>query len=282
MQDNKIQANYWSSTPGLKWIKFEEELDVVFDQVNQELIRRANPQSGEHVLDIGCGTGATSRAFSQHLAPDGSVTALDISEPLLKHAESRSAGSAVDSRYCFLDAQQDVIPGAPFDIVTSRFGIMFFSDPVSAFVNIRRHLTKNGRLIVAAWAPMKGNPWFEVPRNAAVAQLGPPDPSYPNAPGPLGFQNLEYVVDILKQAGFQDVVGETAEVTLRYPGPLREVAALASNIGPAARILKKYAGSNADIEAIRRTVMEEFRVFKSPTCIEIPAQLNFFVSSNIA
>jgi len=280
MQDNKAQTDYWSSLPGLKWIKFEDELDVVFDTVNQELIRRARPNPGEHLLDIGCGTGATARAFSQHLAPSGSVTSLDISAPLLKHAESRGSKPKVESRFCLLDAQHEVIPGAPFDIVTSRFGCMFFSDPMAAFTNVRRHLKPGGRLVIAAWAPMKGNPWFEAPEAAAVARLGAPDSTVPNAPGPLGFQNRDYVVELLAKAGFKDVVGSAVELVLNHPGPLRDVAALASNIGPAARILKKYDGDESDIKAIRQSVLEEFQTFDTSNGVHIPARLNFFEATN--
>jgi SAM-dependent methyltransferase len=280
MQDNKAQTDYWSSVPGLKWIKFEDELDVVFDSVNQELIRRAGPIPGDRLLDIGCGTGATTRAFSQHIAPSGSITALDISAPLLKQAESRRTESDVESLYCLLDAQDEVIPGAPFDIVTSRFGCMFFSDPIAAFTNVRRHLKSNGRIVLAAWAPMKGNPWFEVPEGAAVTRLGPSDPTVPNAPGPLGFQDRDYVVEILLKAGFKDIFGTVVDLVLNHPGPLRDVAALASNIGPAARILKKYGGDESDIEVIHQSVLEKFEIFDTSNGVRIPARLNFFEATN--
>lgn len=279
MDDNQLQADYWSSNSGLKWITFENELDVVFESVNEELIKRARPKPGENILDIGCGTGATSRAFSHHLAIGGSITSLDISAPLLKHAEVRAKEAAIKVRCCLLDAQRDAIPGAPFDIATSRFGVMFFSDPVSAFDNLRKHLKTGGRLVVAAWAPINGNPWFQVPRDAAASRLGPPDIASPNAPGPLGFQDLDYTIGVLQRAGFHNASGEVADVIFRHPGPIEQVAALAANIGPAARILKKYQGGEDDIAAIREKVLDEFRVFETIDGICIPARLNFFEAS---
>ena len=135
-------------------------------------------------------------------------------------------------------------------------------------------------MVLAAWAKAKGNPWFEIPKNAAVDRLGPLDRSDPNAPGPLGFQNTNYVVEILKNAGFRDVVGETIKVNLEHSGPVQRVAELASNIGPAARVLKKYKGSAEDIAEITRSVAANFQAFVDQESVCIPANLNFFSARN--
>jgi SAM-dependent methyltransferase len=282
MGENRAQAEYWRSAPGQKWIQFEDELDIVFEAVNEALVARAQPNSSERVVDIGCGTGATTRAFSKCLGPEGSVTAIDISEPLLARARARAAETAAHTTYLLNDAQTDTMEGDPFDLATSRFGVMFFADPVAAFANIRSWLHPDGRLVVAGWAAIDGNPWFEVPRDAAMAQLGPPDPSDPNGPGPLGFQNIGHVSDVLMGAGFADINTECAEVTLRHPGPIERVAALAVNIGPAARILKKYGGDSKDIEAIAASVLSDFQKFKTSEGVRIPARLNFFSARNLS
>ncbi|SHK41576.1 Methyltransferase domain-containing protein [Shimia gijangensis] len=280
MPGNKDQVNYWNSKLGLKWIQFEDELDAVFESVNQALVDRARPKLGENLLDIGCGTGATARAFSQLVSPGGYVTAVDISEPLLRHAKAQDCQANSGLTYSLLDAQTNAIPGGPFDLVISRFGAMFFADPVAAFANIRSHMKTGGRLAIAAWAPMKGNPWFEAPKNAAVDQLGPPDRSDPNAPGPLGFQNVDHVIALLEKSGFRNVSGQIIMVTLMHSGPLERVASLASNIGPAARILKKYSGSDADVAAITSAVFDEYRKFETLKGVRIPAKINFFEASN--
>jgi SAM-dependent methyltransferase len=276
MGANQSQANYWSNTPGLKWIQFEEQLDIVFEAVNEALIERARPKFGERVIDIGCGTGATARAFASRLGAAGSVTAVDISAPLLSHAMSRSTDSQAISDYRLVDAQTEPIGENDFDLATSRFGAMFFQDPVAAFSNINKALRPSGRLVVVGWAAIDGNPWFEVPLDGAVARLGPADRSDPNGPGPLGFQNTEHVICILERAGFSNVIGERARITLRHPGPVEDVAALAANIGPAARILEKYNGGKEDVEAITSHVICAFRKFDTAEGVRIPARLNFF------
>ncbi len=280
MGQNQSQVEYWNSTPGQKWIRFEEELDKVFEAVNDQLIERAQPIKGERIVDIGCGTGATTRAFAQRLGPAGFVTAIDISEPLLSRARGRSSEVLASTDYRLIDAQTDTIPGDLFNLVVSRFGVMFFADPVAAFKNIRSWLAPGGRVVLAGWAAIDGNPWFEVPRDGAVARLGPPDTSDPNSPGPLGFQNTNYVTSILAKAGFSDISAERALTMLRHPGPVEAVAALAANIGPSARIIKKYNGTSKDVEEITAYVVNEFRKFESDEGMLIPAWLNFFSALN--
>ena len=280
MAENQSQVDYWNSAPGQKWIKFEDELDVVFGSVNEALIARARPKFGERIIDIGCGTGATTRAFTQHLGQEGHVTAIDISEQLLSRARFRAKDVTVRTEYLSMDAQTDRIEGGPFDLATSRFGVMFFADAIAAFQNIRNTLRPGGRLVIVGWAAMKGNPWFQIPHDGAAAHLGPADVTDPNSPGPLGFQNTKHVTDLLEKAGFCEVAAERSLVTLRHPGPLETIAAIASNIGPAARILKKYDGTQEDIEAIIAHVSTNFKDFETPEGFKIPACLNFFSAVN--
>ena len=280
MQSNQAQADYWSSESGEKWIWFENELDLVFSAVDDALIKRAATHPGECILDIGCGTGATTRAFASHVAPSGKITAVDISPAFIAHARGRAGTGVSDTDFRIADAQSAEIPGAPFDLVVSRFGSMFFADPVEAFRNILKHMKPGGRLTIAAWAKARDNPWFEAPKSAAEKVLGPLEQGDPNAPGPLGFQNVRHVVGILKEAGFNNVEGETATVVLSHPGPVERVATLASNIGPAARILKKYNGTAEDISAITEYVIADFRTFVGDQGIRIPVNLNFFTARN--
>jgi len=274
---NRDQADYWNSASGKKWILFQETLDTVFHAVNDRLLSRADPKPGEKVLDVGCGTGATTRDFAAKVGPGGLAFGIDISQQLLDRAEERRAADQTDHvNYLLADAQTHSFTQNDFDLLTSRFGVMFFADPVAAFANLMSALRPGGRLSFASWSAMAENPWFKIPRNAAVALLGEPPPKPSTAPGPLAFADKDYVLDILRKAGFSDCTAEVEQVTFFFPGGVDEVASLASNIGPAARILKEFDGSPADVAEIGRRVADAFQPYAVDDGVRIPASLNFF------
>jgi len=274
---NVAQANYWNSEAGRKWVKFQEGLDTTFAPVSERLWQRARPATGDRVLDIGCGTGATTLDLAARVGPEGKVIGIDISDPLLQHAEDRLTNSGIHHiQYQLADAQTHRFDANRFDLFTSRFGTMFFENPSAAFANLATALRPGCRLVFVSWAKMQSNPWFNIPGDAAVAQLGKPTPSSPTAPGPLAFASIDYVVGLLQQAGFAKISGDEELVELFNPGTVEEVASQASNIGPSARIVKEYSGTCEDVIAIGNRVSEEFRQFVVEEGVRIPARLNFF------
>jgi SAM-dependent methyltransferase len=274
---NSDQANYWNSDPGQKWIVFEDRLDAVFQSVNDRLLEHAMPTVGERVLDVGCGTGATTMDIASCVGANGSAVGVDISRPLLERAEARRTdGGNKKIHYLLADAQTHEFEADDFDLITSRFGVMFFGDPVKAFRNLYSTLRVGGRLSFVSWAPMAGNPWFEVPRDAAVARLGNPAPATPRAPGPLAFQDTDYVLGILKEAGYSECSASVETVSMHYPGTVEEVASLASNIGPAVRIVRDFGGNDEDLVEIGKETTLGFEQFVVDDGVRIPAILNFF------
>jgi len=274
---NADQAKYWNSEPGRKWIVYEERLNTVFQAINDRLLERAAPTTGERVLDIGCGTGATTRDIASRIGQKGSVVGVDISSLLLERAEERKAHAGLDHiQYLLADAQTHEFDPDHFDLMISLFGVMFFADPIAAFQNLFGVLRSGGRLSFVSWAPMGGNPWFEIPRDAAAARLGKPSPPAPGAPGPLAFANIDYVLGILNKAGFSNCSGEVETVNLFYPGAVEEPAYLASEIGPSAVIMRQYNGTADDLAAIQHETTRGFQQFAVGGGVRIPAILNFF------
>ncbi|HKY95023.1 MAG TPA: class I SAM-dependent methyltransferase [Kiloniellales bacterium] len=276
---NAEQARYWQSDVGRKWVDQQEALDRSLAPVSTALFERARPAAGERVLDLGCGTGATTLALAELVGGKGRVTGLDISSVLLAKAKAR-VPPALAPRIAFVEADaQTWDPGAErFDLLLSRFGSMFFADPPAAFRKLRQALRPGARMHLAAWAPLGANPWFVVARDAAIARLGPPPPADPKAPGPLAFADTGYVLGILEAAGFAKPAAEVVKLELEPPGNVHDVAALALTIGPAVRLIAHYQGTPADAEAIGKAIEKGFARYATNGAVRIPATLNLFAA----
>ncbi len=180
----------------------------------------AAPRPGDRVLDIGCGTGATAMPFAAAVAPDGHVTGIDISEPMLAQCRQNiAAAGAVNIELTLADAQVHRFAPDSFDLLISRFGVMFFADPVAAFTNLFAGLRNGGRLCMAVWSTIDDNVHWKIPFEIAVKHLGPPAPASPTEPGPMAFRDPAYLRDILAKAGFADISIETRGFHDRRPEP---------------------------------------------------------------
>jgi len=261
-------------------VALQQALDELFEGASERLLALARPQAGQRVLDIGCGAGALSLETAYQVGPSGSVLGIDVSRALLERAEERCRAAGLTSLvFQEADAQVHPFEVAAFDLAISRFGVMFFADPVAAFANLASGLRPGGRMVVAAWSGLAGNPWFEIPRNAAIEVLGAPPPADPHAPGPLAFADAGRVVGLLEHAGLADCEAMTEIVALKTSKDLSEVARLAGNIGPAARILRALEGTPADAERIVERIERGFRPYATDDGFAIPARFNFFAAS---
>jgi ubiquinone/menaquinone biosynthesis C-methylase UbiE len=177
--------------------------DITLAPVTEALLAFATPHTGERVLDIGCGCGATTLAFARAVGPAGRVAALDISGPMLAEGQARAkaAGIAniawqqVDPAMAALDA---------YDLLTSAFGVMFFGDPVGAFANMRGAASPGARMAFVCWRALAENPWMELPMNAVSRHLPPRPKAVPNAPGMFAFADPERVSEVLTAAGWTE------------------------------------------------------------------------------
>jgi len=273
MAANADQAAYWNAEPGQVWVTREADLDAMHAGVTDLLLGETAVLPGEAVLDVGCGTGATTLAFAEAVGRAGRVVGVDISGPLLARADSRAAAVGLGRiGWLLADAQAEPLPGG-FDAAVSRFGVMFFDDPVAAFARIGAALRPGGRLVFAAWGPAEANPWFRETFRVAVERLGPGAPAVPGAPGPLAFADRARVLGLLRDAGLADVAADVRQVELHLPGGLAAAVDLAGEVGPAKRLLREKGGTDADRAAIAAALAENLARYVADDGIRIPAEV---------
>lgn len=276
MSGNAAQARYWNEAPGQKWVTFQAELDALHASVTEVLLAAAGSVEGLAVLDIGTGAGATALAFARAVGPEGRVTGADISAPLLARAAERAEGVAnLDFRLGDV-AEMDL--GGPFDLVISRFGTMFFADPVAAMAHVRAAVRHGGRGLFACWTAAAENPWFAVPNAIAAERLGPTPPAPPGAPNPTAWGDIGRVTDLLGRAGWSDPQGAAMTVTLMFPGTPQDVAQMALRVGGVTRAMTALNGTAEDAAAIAAKVAAWAEAFAGPDGVAVPARINLFTA----
>lgn len=230
---NEDQAKFWNKAGGTIWLEREATLEQAVDFFGTSAIEAAALSSGEAALDVGCGTGSTTIELARRAGPAGRVTGLDISSLLLARAEEKARESGVPNiSFVKADAQTDDL-GGPYDLVFSRFGVMFFDEPVVAFVNMRKALSAAGRLVFVCWKDVFANPWMSLPTMAAASILGPLDPPAEGAPGPFAFSDRDKVQKILDDAGWSNISIDTLETTRdSAPGQVDEWLTATLRMGP--------------------------------------------------
>lgn len=270
---NQDQQDFWSKKPGLTWSENDETLDATLGPVLDHLLEVAALRPGEHVLDIGCGTGLSTVLAAKAVAPGGHATGADIAEQMLVKAREQK-GDIDNADFLCADAQLHAFEPASFNAVISRFGVMFFADPPAAFANIAKALKPGGRMVFMTWASAAENPWFSVPRDIAIDRLGAVEPTPPNAPGPMGLADLDYTADVLTKAGLTEVKITPVAIDLTPPGTAHWMGEFALTLGPASRIFAEREGTEEDAAAIVASIAERYSAYETPEGLRIPAVLN--------
>ncbi|MEM6847304.1 MAG: class I SAM-dependent methyltransferase [Pseudomonadota bacterium] len=275
---NQDQVAYWNSDAGDLWVNVQPRFDRLFAGITAAILDAANPAAGETILDIGAGAGDLSLALTERAAA-ARVVALDVSEPLLRHAQSRFQDDGTKNVETLLaDAATHPFEPARFDLAVSRFGVMFFADPPQGFANIRNAMAPGARLAFACWAPLSANPWFSMPREAAVAVLGDPDanapPPTPFAPGPFQLSDAAMLRNVLETAVFAQINIDTRTIPLFNPGALEDAVDLVTTVGPAGRIMREQSGTAEDLAAIRDRLSERMSQYVTDGGVAVPALIH--------
>lgn len=271
---NADQIAYWNDRAAVTWTAFQERLDAVFAPLTALAMDAAAPATGEKVIDVGCGCGASALALAGRVGPTGQVLGLDVSEPMTARARERIAAAGLtNARVLVSDASTHSFSHADADLLFSRFGVMFFADPVAAFANLRTAMRAGGRLLCVAWRPLKDNEWFRVPLEAAHAFVPPIPPADPDAPGPFAFADHDRTLGILSQAGWRDVTLTRLDVPMRVAeaDDIEQATEFATRVGALARILGEV--DPAVRAKIRQVVSEALKAYNSPTGITLSGSI---------
>jgi len=241
-EKNTYQIADWNDQSGERWAANQARLDAMVAVFGRAAMEAVVPATGERVLDVGCGAGASSLALAARVGAGGHVLGVDISEPLIGRARAL-APQDIQVQFRVADAGSAELPEGAFDILFSRFGVMFFADPTGAFAHIRRALKPDGRVAFVCWRGAAENDWMRLPMGAIKGIVPPTAPPDPEAPGPFSFGDRGRVARILTAAGFTDIAIAPFDASVPFgEGTTRDAALddavqMALEVGPLSRVL---------------------------------------------
>lgn len=265
---NVDQADAWNGYEGEHWAANQDRWDAVNGEFNDPLLEAAAIGAGDRVLDIGCGNGQTTRLAARRAA-EGSALGLDLSGPMLARARRRAAAEGI-ANVTFVqgDAQVHPLPANAFDVAISRFGIMFFADPVAAFANVGRSLRPGGRLAFLCMQDLSRSAVFRVPMTAIAQVVPPPVLSTAGGPGMFSLADPARIVEVLTAAGFERVTPTGVERAAGWGRDAESAAAFFLESGPAHALLAGAGGET--VERVRAAIVAALRPYEQAAGVRLP------------
>jgi SAM-dependent methyltransferase len=246
---NVEQAEAWNRGEGLHWAAHQDRYDGLNEAFTARLLDTAAIAETDVVLDIGCGNGQTTRLAAARAAR-GRAVGCDLSEPMLARAAATAAREGITNvTFVKGDAQVHPFDRGAFDVAISRFGVMFFADPVAAFSNIGAALRAGGRLALLCWRDLTENEWLTATAGAALEHVSMPDLGAADAPGEFAFADPERVRTILTRARFAAITIEPVEAPMRLGDDAYDAVDFLRGTGMGRALL-----DNADADARARAV----------------------------
>ncbi len=229
-----MQLSDWQGAVGIKWADEWRRTDRSFTGLTERLLARARAEPISHALDIGCGAGELSLALARS-HPLAKMLGVDIGEALIAAAKSRGSNLA-NARFEVADAAVWRSDEFTPDLLLSRHGVMFFPEPVAAFVNLRRCAASSARLIFSCFRSVEENPWALGLTNLLPVGASPPPQSM--VPGPFAFADRDAVTAMLDAAGWTEIEFEAVDfayIAGAGEDPVADAKSFFRTIGPAAR-----------------------------------------------
>ena len=277
---NKEQKNFWSGQGGDIWVQRQNSMDTMLNPLGEVALNKLDLNDNENVLDIGCGCGSSTLSIAKLIKPNGKVTGLDISEPMLQRArESAQELSLENISFRCLDVQTEDIGENIFTAAFSRFGVMFFEDSLAAFKNINTSLTAGASLSFVCWQSPANNPWQSLFVQEVKEFIDLPSPP-PRSPGPFAFMEAEYVNSILQDSNFEniEIVGYEADVNMFSGRSLPDAVKDYTSINPVVSKMLKDSPKKLT-EKILNSVINAFMPYFSEKGLIFPSS-TWLVSAN--
>jgi len=256
-EDNE-QAALWNGRAGRAWVDAQESLDRLFTPFEHLLVNEVRAAHGRRVLDVGCGTGATTLAIARALGTEGGCTGADISEPMIAVARARAEREGAPACFVCGDAQRHPFEPASFDMIVSRFGVMFFDSPVQAFSNLLNAAKGGAKLRAIAWRGAAENPFMTTAERAAAPLLPNLPARKPGAPGQFAFADRDRIASILEESGWAgiDIRPIDVECTL----PESDLMGYITRLGPVGLVLQDETDERrrAQVVATVRAAFEPY------------------------
>jgi len=234
-QADDEQTKLWNGHAGRAWVETQELLDLMLKPLEDLLIEAVSAGSARRVLDVGCGTGSTTLAIARLLGAQGRCTGIDISDPMITAARARAERESTPAGFILANAQTHAFEPASFDMIISRFGVMFFDDSVQAFANLRRASEDGAELRFIAWRSPSENPFLTTAERAAAPLLPNLPARRTDAPGPFAFADQRRVHRILEESGWAGIDIRPTDVACTLPE--KELVRYLTRLGPLGLIL---------------------------------------------
>ena len=240
--ENIDQKSYWDNTASQNWIQEYDSIKFRLKEVTEHFFKFLPKLDNLKILDVGCGTGETLSYLSRILDKNSKITAIDISQSMIEFAKNKLSAQSNFNQYDFIvdDAQIHTFNKNYYDLLISRFGMMFFSNPLLAFKNLYHSLKKGGEMFFCTWSGIRENDFFGIPLITLSNFLNISIPNFDNQPGPMSLSKPSLIKSLLKNSGFIDTKVITKKVNLVGLENMDQQLFILLNIGPAGRLFKEY------------------------------------------